>query len=74
MTEAFKVLLYKLIADDGSGRHLIKLALPGREFETPEALEAEGLIKRQLTHGGVDGDKGACAAQKARHHLANQHQ
>jgi hypothetical protein len=51
MTEAFKVLRYKLIADDGSGRRLIQFALPGREFETTEALEAESLIKREFMRG-----------------------
>ena len=51
MTEAFKVLRYELIADDGSGRRLIQFALPGREFETAEVLEAEGLIKREFTDG-----------------------
>jgi hypothetical protein len=51
MTEAFKVLRYELFADDFSGRRLIQFALPGREFETAEALEAEGLIKREFTHG-----------------------
>jgi hypothetical protein len=51
MTEAFKVLRYELIADDGSGRRLIQFTLPGREFETAEALEAQGLIKREFTHG-----------------------
>jgi hypothetical protein len=33
MTEAFKVLRYELIADDGSGRRLIQFTLPGREFD-----------------------------------------
>jgi hypothetical protein len=51
MTEAFKVLRYELIADDGSGGRLIQLALPGREFETAEALQAEGLIKREFRDG-----------------------
>jgi hypothetical protein len=51
MTQAFKVLRYELIADDGSGRRLIQFTLPGREFETAEALEAQGLIKREFTHG-----------------------
>jgi hypothetical protein len=51
ITEAFKVLRYELIADDGSGRRLIQFAIPGREFETAEALEAEGLIKREFRHG-----------------------
>jgi hypothetical protein len=51
MTEAFKVLCYELTADDGSDRRLIQFALPGREFETAEALEAEGLIKREFTDG-----------------------
>jgi hypothetical protein len=51
MTEAFKVLRYELIADDGSGRRLIQFTLPGREFETAEGLEAERLIKREFTHG-----------------------
>jgi hypothetical protein len=51
MTEAFKVLRYELIADDGSGRRLIQFALPGREFETAEVLEAERLIEREFTHG-----------------------
>jgi hypothetical protein len=40
MTEAFKVLRYELIADDGSDRRVIQFALPGREFETAEVLEA----------------------------------
>jgi hypothetical protein len=51
MTEAFKVLRYELFADDGSGRRLIQFALPGREFETAEALEAERLIEREFTDG-----------------------
>jgi hypothetical protein len=51
MTTAFKVLRYELFSDDGSGRRLIQFALPGREFETAEALEAEGLIKREFMHG-----------------------
>jgi hypothetical protein len=51
MTEAFKVLRYELIADDGSGRRLIQFTLPGREFETAEALEAERLIEREFADG-----------------------
>jgi hypothetical protein len=51
ITEAFKVLRYELIADDGSGSRLIRFALPGREFETAEVLEAERLIKREFTDG-----------------------
>jgi hypothetical protein len=51
MTEAFKVLRYELIADDGSGRRLIQFALPGREFETAEMLEAERLIECEFTDG-----------------------
>jgi hypothetical protein len=27
------------------------VTLPGREFETAEGLEAEGLIRREFTHG-----------------------
>jgi hypothetical protein len=50
MTEAFKVLRHELIADDGSGRRLIQFTLPGREFETAEGLEAEGLIKREFIY------------------------
>jgi hypothetical protein len=51
MSEAFKVLRYELIADDGSGRRLIQFALPGREFETAQVLKAERLIKRAFTDG-----------------------
>ncbi|MGA8613721.1 MAG: hypothetical protein WB760_19020 [Xanthobacteraceae bacterium] len=51
MTEAFKVLRYELFADDGSGRRLIQFALPGREFETAEVLEAERLIECEFTDG-----------------------
>ena len=51
MTDAFKVLRYELIADDGSDRRLIQFAPPGREFEAAEVLEAEGLIKRDSTDG-----------------------
>ena len=51
MTEAFKVLRYELFADDGSGRRLIQFALPGREFETTEVLEAERLIECEFTDG-----------------------
>jgi hypothetical protein len=57
MTEAFKVLRYELIADDGSGRRLIQFALPGREFETAEVLEAERLIEREFTDGEWTGTK-----------------
>ena len=40
VTDAFKVLRHKLIADDDSGHRLIQFILPGRDFETAEALEA----------------------------------
>jgi hypothetical protein len=51
MTTSEKVLRYVLTADDGSGRHLIQYALPGRDFETAEELESDGLIKRKFTYG-----------------------
>ena len=51
MTKSEKVLRYDLIADDGSGRLLIQCALPGRDFETAEELESDGLIKREFTNG-----------------------
>jgi len=51
MTEAFKVVRYELIANDRSGRRLLQFTLPGRDFETAEAFEAEGSIKREFTHG-----------------------
>jgi hypothetical protein len=38
-----------LTATDGSGRCLVQYALPGCDFETTEALEADGLIKREFT-------------------------
>ena len=51
MTKSEKVLRYNLTADDGSGRRLIQYALPGRDFETAEELESDGLIKRECTNG-----------------------
>ena len=51
MNKAEKVLRYDLTATDGSGRHLTQYALPGRDFETAESLETDGLIKREFTDG-----------------------
>ena len=73
MTEAFKVLRYELIADDGSGTGLIQSPCQGREFETAEGLEAEGLIRARVHARRVGGDEGACAARSTRHYLADQH-
>jgi hypothetical protein len=69
MTEAFKVLRYELIADDGSGRRLIQFALPGREFETTEALDAEGFIKREFMSGERTAPKVPRDTRHAGHHL-----
>jgi hypothetical protein len=51
MPKSEKVLRYDLRADDGSGRYLIQYALPGRDFETAEELESDGLIERNFTNG-----------------------
>jgi hypothetical protein len=39
-----------LTATDSSGRRLVQYALPGCDFETAEALEADGLIKLEFTN------------------------
>ena len=51
MTTSEKVLRYDLTADDGSGRLLFQYALPGRDFETAEQLESDGLIERRFING-----------------------
>jgi hypothetical protein len=50
MNTSEKVLRYDLTATDGSGRRLVQYALPGCDFETAEALEADGLIKLEFTN------------------------
>ena len=51
MNTSERVLRYDLTATDGSGRRLVQYALPGRDFETAEALETDGLIKREFKDG-----------------------
>jgi hypothetical protein len=51
MNTSERVLRYDLTAPDGSGRQLAQYALPGRDFETAEALETDGLIKREFMAG-----------------------
>jgi hypothetical protein len=50
MNTSEKVLRYDLTATDSSGRRLVQYALPGCDFETAEALEADGLIKLEFTN------------------------
>jgi hypothetical protein len=51
MNTSERVLRYDLTATDGSGRRLVQYALPGSDFETAEALETDGLIKREFKDG-----------------------
>jgi hypothetical protein len=51
MNTSEKVLRYNLTATDGSGCNLVQYALPGCDFETAEALETDGLIKREFKDG-----------------------
>ena len=68
-----RVLRYDLTATDGSGRLLVQYALPGRDFETAEALETNGLIEREFTAGEwtITGPR---AGRHARRNLAVQRQ
>jgi hypothetical protein len=54
MNTSERVLRYDLTATDGSDRLSVQYALPGRDFETAEALETDGLTRSLFARSAED--------------------